>query len=776
MDEMDPDINSTIASSLVVTKPRKKSNTIAEESNLLSTPNVKNSDQGLFSPLDTPFRSLEDQISTTPYHHMSSFSRTPGPSMKNYDPPSPSNGHLGNSPDLHSTYDTKPLLENSQSSFNLFPTNEKEKTRFQYFMNDQTPSLSSPLVHEMLSPLLMSYSPTPEKPVRNLNFMDKDEGNSAWEEKISRQLRLDSITEGDEPSTTSSIETNKQNTSNSSFISRFSQSINFQSQSNNNSKLDNVMLRSNEFQPYLSTAYQSNIVDGTSLTNSFNAHTSQVGSQNTSHSSIYVSHDELTTSFLSSGHVSTGSSIALEPGQSLLLPKYSSGDGNFSQIPQPPSSKNKGKHRFAGSNSSNPLAASIESEDSSTSWNSSSSINRYTSSQYHQQSHPSLSLYNNPYANSIASVSASHPSYQSAHTISHHSQAVHNPGHALPPLIPSSELRQSNDSGRYSTKSSSSTAHTNAHAHHHQQPPLTISNPNGHASHSTTNHPNSNDLIDSPRSKAYLKDFLTKFRTFSKTSSTEAEEFALHEVDNIVMSDNIKWKIYLELAELAKKNDDHDKARDYYIRAACCEKRSSTIWLEWSKMEEENGRFELALEILKIGLSICKISFPSSSILHQQHNDTLLPRLIKLYERFHQYGEIRSVLSRLQPDQPIDKIWKSILEGCLFELRLGNLTTARLFLNYLMKYVPWYGPIYYEAYRLEEREKRTPEALSIIRRGLQELPRYGPLWFGLLRMMEKKDSLLERRFWLCGMLPHHSNLVRECKEALKSISKELTWR
>jgi la-related protein 1 len=39
--------------------------------------------------------------------------------------------------------------------------------------------------------------------------------------------------------------------------------------------------------------------------------------------------------------------------------------------------------------------------------------------------------------------------------------------------------------------------------------------------------------------------------------------------------------------------------------------------------------------------------------------------------------------------------------------------------------------------RLEERCERPFAALSIVHRGLQEIPRYGPLWFGLFRVAEQ---------------------------------------
>lgn len=45
------------------------------------------------------------------------------------------------------------------------------------------------------------------------------------------------------------------------------------------------------------------------------------------------------------------------------------------------------------------------------------------------------------------------------------------------------------------------------------------------------------------------------------------------------------------------------------------------------------------------------------------------------------------------------KVWRTVLEGALLEARSGNTDVARKVLKYLMTHVPWYGPIYYEAFR-----------------------------------------------------------------------------
>ena len=90
------------------------------------------------------------------------------------------------------------------------------------------------------------------------------------------------------------------------------------------------------------------------------------------------------------------------------------------------------------------------------------------------------------------------------------------------------------------------------------------------------------------------------------------------------------------------------------------------------------------------------------------------------------FHDVRGMLSVLKYES-IDKVWKSVLEGTLFEARTGcylfrsclivyglvnlllsklqqgNIATSRKLFKYLMNHVSWYGPIYYEAFRLEEK-------------------------------------------------------------------------
>ena len=66
-----------------------------------------------------------------------------------------------------------------------------------------------------------------------------------------------------------------------------------------------------------------------------------------------------------------------------------------------------------------------------------------------------------------------------------------------------------------------------------------------------------------------------------------------------------------------------------------------------------------------------------------------------------------------------------VLESALTKARSGDVRTSRKALRYLIKHVPWYGPLYQEALRLEEKSERPHAALKIVHLGLKETPRSG---------------------------------------------------
>ena len=81
-----------------------------------------------------------------------------------------------------------------------------------------------------------------------------------------------------------------------------------------------------------------------------------------------------------------------------------------------------------------------------------------------------------------------------------------------------------------------------------------------------------------------------------------------------------------------------------------------------------------------------------------------------------------------------------LLEGALFEGRIGNKEAARQQFRSLMDKCHTYGPLFFEASRYEEREGHLVESLAICEEGLDYNQKYGPLWFQYLRLYEKLDD------------------------------------
>ena len=115
-----------------------------------------------------------------------------------------------------------------------------------------------------------------------------------------------------------------------------------------------------------------------------------------------------------------------------------------------------------------------------------------------------------------------------------------------------------------------------------------------------------------------------------------------------------------------------------------------------AKMEEEAGNLDACRSILLIGLSYCQL------------NESLMVKCLKHHERMGQLSSARSLLARLRSVN-IDKTWRTVMEGALLEARQGNDEVAREVFKHLIKYVPWYGPIYHEYCRFEEKcERKIP--------------------------------------------------------------------
>lgn len=200
-------------------------------------------------------------------------------------------------------------------------------------------------------------------------------------------------------------------------------------------------------------------------------------------------------------------------------------------------------------------------------------------------------------------------------------------------------------------------------------------------------------------------------------------------------------------------------------------------------MQDDSGNTEMALQTVLKGIMAKHETHSNRSLPYDRPNgsrydEVLILRALRLYEKQNRLRDARRLMFSVISEQTnIQKVWRVIFEGAQMEFRAGWSNRARMLYSFLMDNVAWYGPIYLEALRLEEAEGNINNCLKIISKGLQELHRYGPLWFGLLRVMEKLDIEAERLQWATrGGVPKLVNVRQYATHAIANISRELVWK
>lgn len=263
------------------------------------------------------------------------------------------------------------------------------------------------------------------------------------------------------------------------------------------------------------------------------------------------------------------------------------------------------------------------------------------------------------------------------------------------------------------------------------------------------------DLDESPATRLAFKQFYKAYRSKEQFGVQQAEDFAMQALQDGSLPKSVHWRVYIELADLARRTNRFVEARRLYQSVCQLQPYASQGWVEYSKLEEECGNMNRVTNILHEGLEYC------------EYNENLLIRAVKHQERMGNMTRARALLARLK-HVGIDKVWRTILEGAMFEARAGNTIMARRVLKYIMHHVPWYGPLYVEFYRLERDHGHPLDALEIVERGLSQIPRYGPLWFSALRICEELD-FADRNF----QMPRTSAMLRR---ASTNVNKEITWK
>lgn len=264
------------------------------------------------------------------------------------------------------------------------------------------------------------------------------------------------------------------------------------------------------------------------------------------------------------------------------------------------------------------------------------------------------------------------------------------------------------------------------------------------------------DLHESPLAKQQLKLFSKVIREQEKLGYVRVSSLVVSKLPELPKK--LHWKVMLELADLAKRDNKVREARALFVMAAWLQPHAHQAWLEHSKLEEECGRFESARRLLVLGLRFNPLS------------EQLAVKFIKSEERLGNLNCARALLGGLQ-QYPLEKTWKIQLEGALMEARCARTDVSRKLLQHLMTQCPNFGAVFLEAVKFEEKwGKDFQAALDYCERGLQRNPRYGPLWFAYLKVLDRLElngsSATET----------HRKRVEAVRSGAEVLSKELLWK
>lgn len=254
----------------------------------------------------------------------------------------------------------------------------------------------------------------------------------------------------------------------------------------------------------------------------------------------------------------------------------------------------------------------------------------------------------------------------------------------------------------------------------------------------------------------------------------EAQAWALARVKEV--SKGAQWKLCVELADLAKRDNVVSHARVYYQLGAQLNGSEAKAWLEWAKMEEESGKLDYCEQILAEGLKHCGANSESlvlralrilvsrdkiqearqllGSILAQNE---MAVRAYSFAENSAQSGnlpgnnpntseKIPSLASAASSttsgvatttNTPDVREWRMVLEGAMLEWRAGRPQLAHSILRFLQASMPSRTQPYMSRAELYKKEGRFDFALQCIISGLSHLPNAGMLWFEALQLQQQ---------------------------------------
>ena len=257
-----------------------------------------------------------------------------------------------------------------------------------------------------------------------------------------------------------------------------------------------------------------------------------------------------------------------------------------------------------------------------------------------------------------------------------------------------------------------------------------------------------NEASDGQRVRKEQQQLLEELTQAEKEEGFDAARTLLERRASTV-SQGALARAHLELAERAKRASSLDQVKYHMLQALKAQPRAAQVWLDVCRTLDELGELDQCRFLLERAIENC----PST--------DLLALRLVRVLERLGDLEAMRTLVGKLRAE-PAERSHKVLIEAVHAEVRAGNGEAARAIMHCILKRLPQQGPIYCEVCRVESILGHWQAALDTAEQGVQICPKYGPLWFVLLRQAEK----------LYG-----AAAVKEyAPSAIASICSELHWK
>lgn len=217
----------------------------------------------------------------------------------------------------------------------------------------------------------------------------------------------------------------------------------------------------------------------------------------------------------------------------------------------------------------------------------------------------------------------------------------------------------------------------------------------------------------------------------------------------------------IEEAVAAKRECHFREARLIFIKLVVLYPSDPLIWLEFARLEMECGEYGNAHNIL----AASRIQIP--------HNEAILQKSLKVEERlFNLPATLRLVAELHKLDT--QKSVKMMMDGVLVLARMGfEKSTYDYYLSVTNNPHFFTGNFYMDFLEFQLHSSKYESFLHMIPHALSRFPKYGPLWFFSLHVIQHK-SFVE---W-------HQNTtsIDTCEfdsimtEALKCLTNDITWK